>query len=184
MSIEGSALPQGLTPDEVLAKPGHLNTLYRIGATVAAELDLQKIVQTVTDEATALTGAEFGAFFYNVISDGGEAYMLYTLSGVPREAFSKFPMPRNTEIFDPTFRGLGVVRLDDVLADPRVREECAVPRNAEGAPSGAQLSCRSRRLTFARGARRVVLRSLANRDVYRGARASRVRRGRLGGAGD
>ena len=93
--------------------------LQRIGTSVAAELDPEKVVQTVTDEATALSGANFGAFFYNVVNAAGESYMLYTLSGVPREAFSRFPMPRNTAIFGPTFRGDGVVRLDDVTADPR-----------------------------------------------------------------
>ena len=45
--------------------------------------------------------------------------MLYTLSGVERSAFERFPMPRNTDIFAPTFNGEGIVRLDDVLADPR-----------------------------------------------------------------
>ena len=35
---------------------------------------------------------EFGAFFYNVTDpESGDAYMLYTLSGAPREAFAKFP---------------------------------------------------------------------------------------------
>jgi signal transduction histidine kinase len=73
----------------------------------------------VTDEATAQTGANFGAFFYNVVNPAGESYMLYTLAGVPREAFSRFPMPRNTAIFGPTFDGSAVVRLADVTADPR-----------------------------------------------------------------
>jgi PAS domain S-box-containing protein len=45
--------------------------------------------------------------------------MLYTISGVPREAFSKFPMPRNTAVFAPTFAGEGVVRSDDITQDPR-----------------------------------------------------------------
>ena len=45
--------------------------------------------------------------------------MLYAIAGVPREAFERFPMPRNTAVFDPTFRGVGVVRSDDILADPR-----------------------------------------------------------------
>src|SRR5688572_10523956 len=94
-------------------------TLYRIGAKLSAERDVQTLLQTVTDEATSLTGAQFGAFFYNTVDERGESYMLYTLSGVPREAFSRFPMPRNTEIFAPTFAGTGVVRLDDVTADPR-----------------------------------------------------------------
>ena len=54
-----------------------------------------------------------------MISDAGESYMLYTLSGVERSAFERFPMPRNTDIFAPTFNGEGIVRLDDVLDDPR-----------------------------------------------------------------
>ena len=45
--------------------------------------------------------------------------MLYTLSGVPREAFAAFPMPRNTGLFGPTFRGEGVVRSADITKDPR-----------------------------------------------------------------
>ena len=95
------------------------DTLQRIGIGVAAELDPEKVIQTVTDEATALTGANFGAFFYNVLNPGGESYMLYTLAGAPREAFARFPMPRNTAIFGPTFAGSGVVRLNDVTQDPR-----------------------------------------------------------------
>jgi light-regulated signal transduction histidine kinase (bacteriophytochrome) len=38
---------------------------------------------------------------------------------VPREAFVKFPMPRNTELFGATFRGEGIVRCDDVRKDRR-----------------------------------------------------------------
>ena len=96
-----------------------LEVLNRIGVAVGAELDLERLVQTVTDAGVELSGAEFGAFFYNVLRDDGEAYMLYTLSGAPRSAFEKFPMPRNTAIFEPTFRGKGPVRSADILADPR-----------------------------------------------------------------
>ena len=45
--------------------------------------------------------------------------MLYTLSGVSRDDFSKFPMPRNTEVFAPTFTGSSVVRSADITTDPR-----------------------------------------------------------------
>jgi signal transduction histidine kinase/DNA-binding response OmpR family regulator len=96
-----------------------LETLNRTGAALAAELNLDRLVQMVTDAAVELTGAKFGAFFYNLINDQGESYTLYTLSGAPREAFEKFPMPRNTAVFDPTFRGEGIVRSDDILRDPR-----------------------------------------------------------------
>src|SRR4029079_4460126 len=91
-----------------------------VGATIAASLDPATIVQQVTDLATSLSHAEFGAFFYNVVDrSSGESYMLYTLSGVPKEAFAKFPQPRATAIFAPTFHGEGVVRLDDVTQDSR-----------------------------------------------------------------
>jgi PAS domain S-box-containing protein len=94
--------------------------LSDVGALVASTLDREAIVQKVTDTATELTHAEFGAFFYNVREpDKGDAYMLYALSGAPWEAFSHFPHPRATKIFGPTFRGEASVRLDDVTADPR-----------------------------------------------------------------
>ena len=96
-----------------------LNVLNRTGAALAAELDIDRIVQIATDACTEIVGAEFGAFFYNVINDKGESYMLYALSGVPREKFSQFPMPRNTAVFEPTFKGAGVVRSDDILKDAR-----------------------------------------------------------------
>lgn len=96
-----------------------LETLNCIGIALAGNLDLERIVQTATDVATELSGAQFGAFFYNVINDSGESYTLYTISGVPREAFSRFPMPRNTAVFAPTFSGAGIVRSDDIRADPR-----------------------------------------------------------------
>ncbi|HEV7500247.1 MAG TPA: GAF domain-containing protein, partial [Vicinamibacteria bacterium] len=96
-----------------------LRDLIELQRRISAELDITAIVQAVTDAATRLSRAEFGAFFYNVVDESGESYTLYTISGVPREAFSKFPMPRNTAIFAPTFQGSGTVRLDDVRADPR-----------------------------------------------------------------
>jgi PAS domain S-box-containing protein len=96
-----------------------VETLHRIGQSLAAELDLETVVQDVTDAATELTGAQFGAFFYNVVNEAGEAYTLFTISGVPREAFSRFPMPRSTQVFAPTFHGEGVVRSDDIKKDPR-----------------------------------------------------------------
>ncbi|MCU1382983.1 MAG: hypothetical protein JWL71_1680 [Acidobacteria bacterium] len=95
------------------------NTLNEIGAAVASALDRQAVVQKVTDAATQVTGAAFGAFFYNVVNRQGEAYTLYTISGVPREAFATFPMPRNTQVFEPTFRGTEPLRSDDITKDPR-----------------------------------------------------------------
>ncbi len=45
--------------------------------------------------------------------------MLFTLAGAPRELFDHLPMPRATDLFGPTFRGEGVVRIGNVKLDPR-----------------------------------------------------------------
>jgi two-component sensor histidine kinase/integral membrane sensor domain MASE1 len=96
-----------------------LEVLNSTGAAVAAELDLDAAVQLVTDAGVSLSGAKFGAFFYNVVDEAGEVFMLYALSGAPREAFEKFGHPRSTPIFAPTFAGEQFVRIDDVTTDPR-----------------------------------------------------------------
>lgn len=110
---------QKAAEDALHQKTHTLEVLSETGAALAAELDLDRIVQKVTDTGTELTGAEFGAFFYNLTDEQGESYTLYSLSGAPREAFSRFPMPRNTAIFGPTFRGESTVRSDDITKDPR-----------------------------------------------------------------
>ncbi|HKQ51155.1 MAG TPA: PAS domain S-box protein [Pyrinomonadaceae bacterium] len=96
-----------------------IETVNRAGQMLAAELDQHRLVQSVTDAATEVTGARFGSFFYNVLDEHGASYMLYTLSGAPREAFAHFPMPRATDLFGPTFRGEGTVLVADVKLDPR-----------------------------------------------------------------
>jgi two-component sensor histidine kinase len=93
--------------------------LHHLAQIIASDLDLERIVQTVTDIATEECGAQYGAFFWNVESENGEVYQLFTLSGAPREAFEHFGLPRNTAIFAPTFRGEGIVRAADIRADPR-----------------------------------------------------------------
>lgn len=97
----------------------HLETLNETGAAIAAELELSRIVQRVTDAGVELTGARFGAFFYNTVNEAGESMMLYTLSGADRSEFEKFGHPRATPVFEPTFKGEGVVRSDDITADER-----------------------------------------------------------------
>lgn len=97
----------------------NLEILNSIGQSISEHLDVEEILQKVTDASTKLTGAAFGAFFYNHVNEEGRAMMLYTLSGAPREAFEKFGMPRHTEVFKPTFAGQGIVRVDDIRKDSR-----------------------------------------------------------------
>jgi PAS domain S-box-containing protein len=96
-----------------------LEIVNETGVTLSSSLDVRTLLQTVTDATTTLSGARFGAFFYNTVDANGDAYMLYTLSGAPREAFEHLGYPRATALFGPTFRGDAPIRCDDVLADPR-----------------------------------------------------------------
>jgi len=96
-----------------------LQMLNHIAKAIASDLDLERVVQTVTDAATEIAGAKFGAFFYNVTNAAGESYVLYSLSGASRESFEKMGLPRNTAVFAPTFSGTATIRSDDIRADPR-----------------------------------------------------------------
>jgi signal transduction histidine kinase/CheY-like chemotaxis protein len=96
-----------------------LELLNATGLKLASDLDQRSIVQAVTDAATEICGAQFGAFFYNVVTPQGEAYQLFTLSGAPREAFEKFGMPRNTPVFAPTFSGAAIMRSADITKEPQ-----------------------------------------------------------------
>ncbi len=95
-----------------------LEALNRTAATTAIERDLDRVVQTVTDAGVELSGAQFGAFFYNDDDPAGERYRLYALSGED-DVLAQFPMPRITEMVSPTFGGEGIVRSDDIKRDPR-----------------------------------------------------------------
>jgi PAS domain S-box-containing protein len=92
-----------------------LELLNETGKTLASTLDLHAVVRAVTNAATQLSGAEYGAFFHDTTDERGDAFLLHTPSGPPREAFERFGRPRATALFDPTFRGDTLVRCDDVL---------------------------------------------------------------------
>jgi len=122
--IGASKIARDITEQKVLEEKmrSHVRSLQIINSlakSISESLDTQAILQKVTDATTQLINAEFGAFFYNTINEKGESFMLYTLSGAPKEAFDKFGMPRNTAIFNTTFRGEGILRSDDITKDPR-----------------------------------------------------------------
>jgi PAS domain S-box-containing protein len=116
----GICIDERRQAEERLREEAHaLEILNRVGRAVAAELDMNKLVQLVTDAATELTGARFGAFFYNGHDAERGSYSLYALSGTDRSSFANFPMPRATAVFAPTFHAEGIVRSADIRKDPR-----------------------------------------------------------------
>jgi PAS domain S-box-containing protein len=100
-----------------------LEILNRTGVALAGELDLQRLVQTLTDACVEIAEAQFGAYIYNVTNEHFDPSAPMTFSGVTPEVFAGFPKPRDTALFDPTFRGSCPVRSNDILADPRYGEE-------------------------------------------------------------
>jgi len=110
---------QRASEQQVAEEREALEITNRAISALALENDRQRLIQLVTDASVALSGAEFGAFFHNVVNEQGERYLLDTLSGAPIEAFATFPMPRNTAIFAPTFEGRAIIRSDDITKDPR-----------------------------------------------------------------
>lgn len=96
-----------------------LEVINDTGRAIAAELNANNILQKVTDATTRLSGAAFGAFFYNKTDAAGEIYTLFTIAGASRAAFEKLGMPRNTAVFSKTFSGEGPFRSPDITRDPR-----------------------------------------------------------------
>ncbi|MGH9278998.1 MAG: GAF domain-containing protein, partial [Acidimicrobiales bacterium] len=93
-------------------------TLRRVTAALVSELDLDRVVRLVTDAARELIGADIGAFLYHPDDVRGEA---------------GFPLPYTADLLDPTFRGEGIIRLDDITADPRAGDRAG--RNHGGVRS-------------------------------------------------
>ena len=87
-------------------------TLSRVGAALASELDPDTLIQAATDAATALTSAQWGVFYFTVTDDDGNTNEHHAVSGLSKSAFE-------------TVAGLGpaapglrpfIVRIDDLSA--------------------------------------------------------------------
>ncbi len=97
----------------------NLEIMNSVGKLISQTLDIDVILQNVTDATTRLTGAAFGAFFYNMLNDKNEAYTLCKLSGAQKEAFENFGLPGNNTVFCNTFNDSKIVRSDNISKDER-----------------------------------------------------------------
>jgi signal transduction histidine kinase/CheY-like chemotaxis protein len=101
-----TATPRQLEPE--------LETLNRLGLALAGQLDMDRLVKTVTDAGVAITGAAYGAFLYRDGSDSPTHYV----SGAPPDAFVDFPLFQEANAFGSPFLG-AASRSDDLAQDPR-----------------------------------------------------------------
>jgi PAS domain S-box-containing protein len=108
-----------LAEEEVIDEVHIRETLSRVGAALASELDPDTLVQSAIDAATELTSAQIGAFFYNVVDVTGETEQRHVVSGAPKASLADFPASRAAALLGIDFRSDKVVRVDDALVDPR-----------------------------------------------------------------
>ncbi len=99
--------------------PGGEQLMVQLAEAIHSGLDLRGVLQRVTDVGAELSGAAFGAFFYNAVDDHGRSYQLHVLSGARPEQFAHLPAPRVTPLFAPTFEAGELVRSGDVASDSR-----------------------------------------------------------------
>ncbi len=107
--------------------------LNQVAQALATELDVARIVQVITDAGTRITRARYGAYFHNQANEAGAPTLPYASSGFERTQFEKFPLARAAALLGPTFRGEGVIRLDDVRRDPRFAGNAP----SQGSPGGS-----------------------------------------------
>ena len=87
--------------------------LNQVGPTLLAERDPERLVQVITDMATALVSAEAGCFFRRSANFKGESCMYYRPARASRDAFADFEGLLNLDLLAPVIRGEGIFRCPD-----------------------------------------------------------------------
>jgi PAS domain S-box-containing protein len=85
-------------------------TLSRVGAALASELDPDTLIQSAIDAATALTSAQWGLFFITVVDDSGTTHEHRAVSGLPADAFADASAGDSDVHCHPA-----ILRIDDLL---------------------------------------------------------------------
>jgi signal transduction histidine kinase/ActR/RegA family two-component response regulator len=109
--------------EEALRDQRHiLELLNRTGTLIASTLDLQTLVQAVTDAGAQLSGAKLGAFFYNTAETLSDVYRLYASAGAPRADIQEISRSLVTPLFGPNSNPREPIRCEDVQRDARFWE--------------------------------------------------------------
>lgn len=105
--------------DQVREQSRTMEIVNRIGRSVAAELDVSRLMQSVVDATTQLTDARFGAFLHDGPDREGKASRLSALAGPDRAAVQPGQWP--AQLLRDAFPHVRAVRIDDATAG----SECA-----------------------------------------------------------
>jgi two-component sensor histidine kinase len=101
-----------LRTSELRTETAALEILNRTGSVLAAELDLDRIIESVVGAGSELTGAQVGAFFCGAAQGGREHYGKFASEGFS-EAFAALD---TRKICAPAFTEGKTVRLDGIAA--------------------------------------------------------------------
>ncbi len=102
-----------LRTKELRTETSALEVLNRTGSVLAAELDLDRIIESVVNAGIDLTEAQAGAFFCGAAQDGKAHYGKFTSEGFD-EAFAALDVRR---ICAPAFTEGQTVRLDNIAVE-------------------------------------------------------------------
>jgi PAS domain S-box-containing protein len=121
----------------VQAQKRLFQTLNGVAKIVSRNLNLDRVVQTVTDIAVNVSGARFGAFFIASPDRHGEPRLVHALPS--REAFEKFRLSRG--LLDATLRQASPIRADDIRTDAsHGAGTCASKTSGPDAPIASYLA--------------------------------------------
>jgi len=119
-----SALKTALLKTQRYAE--HLEVINSLSTTISEDLDMEVILQKITDITTRLTGAQFGTFIYNDRNPStGEVYTLRTSSGAFKQVFEQVDFLTNSYLFNTGFTNKTIVRIDDINKDERYQASIA-----------------------------------------------------------
>jgi len=111
---EESDVRRAATEDHV----SMLESLHAAEVEVSRDLELDAVLQTVTDKARELTNAEYGAL--GVLHADGDRLETFITSGIPAEEAERIAsMPVGKGLLGAVIRSQVVIRVDDVSTDPR-----------------------------------------------------------------
>lgn len=91
--------------------------LHGSGGALSAKLELGTLAQTLTDTATQLSGARFGAFVRRISSLSGAPASACTVSGIARADFEALLESAAGQLFRLRVDGSAIVRRDDLMLD-------------------------------------------------------------------
>ena len=91
-----------------------LELIHHIGTALASKLELSDLLHTVTDAATELSGAQFGAFFYKLPDGAVGDYTLQSVAGARKDAFEAIGQLRARALLAPTLQAGTIYRADDI----------------------------------------------------------------------